>query len=66
MYDEETMKDQLARYHARRLAATLPDGSRPYGWWKCYQETMSIPEVSQADIERDAARMAKDVTNEHD
>lgn len=53
------MEAQLARHRARREAMTLPDGSRPYGWWKRYQVHMSIPEVSQEDIERDAARIAR-------
>lgn len=58
---------QLARYHERRAAMTLPDGTRPCAWWKRYQTHLSIPEVSQADIEKDAARLAKmqaEVTDE--
>lgn len=53
-----SMEEQIKRHRARRAAATMSDGSRPYGWWKRYQTHLSVHEVSQDDIERDAARIA--------
>ena len=53
------MELQVARYQDRRTAATMADGSRPYGWWKRYHARLGIPEMTHADIVRDAARVAK-------
>lgn len=58
------MNNQLARYFERRAACTLPDGTRPYGWWKRYQQRIGGDKtLSEAEIRRDAARMAKAQTD---
>ena len=62
----DDMVQQLTRYQARRAAATMPGGSRPYGWWKRHQTHLSIPEMSHADIVGDAERMAKRMGDELD
>lgn len=54
------MNDQVERYTARRAACTLPDGTRPYAWWKRYQQRISSAKmITEAEIRRDAARLAK-------
>jgi hypothetical protein len=54
------MNDQLERYKARRAACTLPDGTRPYGWWKRYQRRIGGAKmISEAELRRDAERIAK-------
>lgn len=57
------MNDQSERYNARRAANTLSDGSRPYAWWKMYQRHVGgAKTVSDRELQRDAARIAKTQT----
>lgn len=52
--------DQLKRYKQRRAACTLPDGTRPCGWWKMYQRRIGGAKmITEAEIRRDAERLAK-------
>ena len=54
------MNDQLERYNARRSACTMADGTRPYGWWKRYQQHIGGAKmITEAEIQREAARLAK-------
>ena len=54
------MNDQLTHYITRRSACTLPDGTRPYAWWKRHQRRISEAKtISDAEIRKDAERMAK-------
>lgn len=54
------MNEELERYKARRVANTLPDGSRPHCWWKRYQRRISETKaMTEAEILRDAARHAR-------
>jgi hypothetical protein len=54
------MNNQLDRYTQRREACTLPDGTRPYAWWKQYQRRISYAKtMSDAEIQREAAYIAK-------
>lgn len=53
------MNDQLERYKTRRADCTLPDGTRPYAWWKRYQRRIGGAKmITEAEIRRDAARIA--------
>lgn len=54
------MNDQSTRYTQRRAACTLPDGTRPYAWWKMYQQRIGGAKmISEAELRRDAERLAK-------
>jgi hypothetical protein len=60
MSADNPMRDQLVRYQARRAAATMPDGRRPYGWWKLYQRSLTaVGELNAAELAKDAAKVAK-------
>jgi hypothetical protein len=44
----------------RAAAATMPDGRRPYGWWKLYQRSLTaVGELNAAELAKDAAKVAK-------
>lgn len=54
------MNAELDRYKTRRDACTLSDGTRPYAWWKRYQRRIGGAKmITEAEIQRDAARIAK-------
>lgn len=59
------MNEELSRYTDRRQACTLPDGTRPYSWWKQYQRRVGGAKmITDAEIQRDAARIAKAQTDQ--
>lgn len=58
------MNDQLDRYKTRRAVCTLPDGTRPYGWWKKYQQRIGGAKmITESELRRDAERLAKAQTD---
>lgn len=57
---ETSAQEMLQRHQLRRAANTLPDGSRPYAWWMRYRKDYrDMATMTDADIQRDAARAAK-------
>lgn len=55
---EEGPDGMRSRYLARRASMTTEDGMRPYGWWMRYQKDYRADAtMTQAEIERDAARL---------
>lgn len=59
------MNDQAKRYATRRQGCTLPDGTRPYAWWKRYQQRIGGAKmISEAELRRDVERIAKAQTGD--